>query len=425
MTSKRDSEILTHVGPDTPLGNVMRRYWLPALKSSELKADGDPVRFVMLGEKLIAFRDTSGRVGIMDHRCPHRCASLFFGRNEESGIRCVYHGWKFDVDGNCVDMANVPPHQDFKAKVKAKVYKAEERNGLVWVYMGAAEEAPALPPILATLVPEEDATISMVMRECNWLQAMEGDIDTSHLNFLHYGSMGGDGFEPNDPTRFGAIHRDPEYKVTDTDTGTMYGAYRPGDQGNTYWRMAHFLFPCWTLAPFKPFETYCMARGWVPLDDTHTMFISITPKSGPSTLDSYEGYLPNTTDWYGRWRCNQTFENDFLIDREAQKSASYTGIAGIHQQDQAVTESMGAITDHSWEHLAPSDKMITATRKRLVGAAKALAKDGTPPPASQSPESYARLRAGFFMAPKSAKWPKVYSDAVDAAEDSLQAAAAE
>src|SRR6201987_3436048 len=142
MTSLQDSEILSRVGPGTPMGNLMRHYWLPALKSSELVADGDPVRFMLLGEKLIAFRDTAGRVGVMDHRCPHRCASLFLGRNEEGGIRCVYHGWKFDVAGNCVDMPSVPPDQDFKHKVKARAYQAVERAGLVWVYMGSRANPP-------------------------------------------------------------------------------------------------------------------------------------------------------------------------------------------------------------------------------------------------------------------------------------------
>src|SRR5262245_27910081 len=142
MTTARESEILTRVGPGTPMGNLMRQYWVPALKSSELVADGDPVRFRILCEDLIAFRDTQGRVGVMDHRCPHRCASLFFGRNEEGGLRCVYHGWKFDVEGNCLDMANVPPHQDFKHKVHAKAYKVTERGGIVWVYMGERQVAP-------------------------------------------------------------------------------------------------------------------------------------------------------------------------------------------------------------------------------------------------------------------------------------------
>src|SRR5690348_3980738 len=143
MTSLQDSEILTRVGPGTPMGNLMRHYWLPALKSSELKADGDPVRFLLLGERLIAFRDTSGRIGVMDHRCPHRCASLFLGRNEENGIRCVYHGWKYDTEGNCLDVPNLTS-PEFKNRIKAKAYQVTERNGLVWVYMGNRKEAPPL-----------------------------------------------------------------------------------------------------------------------------------------------------------------------------------------------------------------------------------------------------------------------------------------
>src|SRR5579862_7957690 len=142
---RKDSEDLVRVGPGTVMGGLMREYWLPAAMSSELEADGAPVRLLLLGERLIAFRDSSGRVGVMDQRCPHRCASLFLGRNEENGLRCVYHGWKFDVEGNCVDMASVPAHQDFKSKVKAKAYKAAERNGVIWVYMGKRASAPPLP----------------------------------------------------------------------------------------------------------------------------------------------------------------------------------------------------------------------------------------------------------------------------------------
>ena len=127
------TEQLTRVGTGTVMGDLMRQYWIPALASKELVADGEPRRLVLLGEKLMAFRDSSGRAGVMDHRCPHRCASMFFGRNEEGGVRCAYHGWKFDVDGNCVDMPSVPAGQDFKDKVKAKAYKVAERNGLIWV----------------------------------------------------------------------------------------------------------------------------------------------------------------------------------------------------------------------------------------------------------------------------------------------------
>ncbi len=391
------------------MGNLMRHYWLPALKSSELKADGDPVRFLLLGEKLIGFRDTQGCVGVMDHRCPHRCASLFLGRNEEGGIRCVYHGWKYDVTGQCVDQANLPPSKMFDDKVHARAYRTSERNGIVYVYMGGAVEAPPLPEIAATHIPEAEVDVIFLLRRCNWLQAMEGDIDTSHLNFLHFGSMGSSDFAPTDPNRFGAIHRDPEYMAEATDLGTIYGAYRPADNDQTYWRIAHFLFPCWTLAPFIAFENYRIARAWVPLDDTHTMFIMIGPKGGlaSSTRDKI-ALLPNSTDWLGRFRSVQSIENDYLVDRALQRTKSFTGIEHVHIQDQAVTESMGEITDHSFENLAASDRMIAVTRRRLLLAAKALAEEGKTPPGAATPGAYGDVGAGYFLAPKSRPWPDVY-----------------
>src|SRR5258707_797435 len=184
MTTATEGRELTQVGPGTVMGELMRRYWIPAVQSSELKRDGDPMRLMLLGEKLIGFRDSAGRVGVMDHRCPHRCASLFLGRNEENGLRCIYHGWKYDVEGNCLEMPNVPAEQDFKHKIRAKAYRVAERKGLVWFYGGAREVAPPLPNIEATLLPEGEADIYFAQRECNWLQALEGDIDTSHFSFL-------------------------------------------------------------------------------------------------------------------------------------------------------------------------------------------------------------------------------------------------
>src|SRR5439155_7967983 len=187
MTTAAEGAELTRVSPGTTMGGLMRQYWIPAAKSSELRADGPPLRLMLLGEKLIAFRDSAGRVGVMDHRCPHRCASLFLGRNEENGLRCVYHGWKFDVEGNCVDMPSLPPQQDFKQKVEAKAYRATERAGVVWVHMGAAGKAPPFPKLEALVVPDKEVGVNFVMRSCNYLQALEGDIDTSHFGFLHAG----------------------------------------------------------------------------------------------------------------------------------------------------------------------------------------------------------------------------------------------
>jgi len=430
-----DSDAITKVGPKTPMGKFMRRFWLPAAKSSEVKLDGGPLRLVLLGEKLIAFRDSSGRVGIMDHRCPHRCASLFYGRNETGGIRCVYHGWKFDVDGNCTDMPNVPKEQVFKHKVKARAYKTLERNGVIWVYMGEKEEAPKLPSLSPNLLPEEDVSIRFILRECNWLQAMEGDLDTSHVGFLHAGlSRTEDVSEKDDHHRFVVSNRAPEYKVRDTEWGVMYGAHRPADGGERYWRIGQFLFPFWTMQPAGKFSEFIIARGWVPIDDEHMMFVVIHRKAGdlgrqgaPVVGLSHEyEFIPNNTDWYGRWRLVANKRNDYLINRGVQKKYSYTGIEGLHIQDQAITESMGSITDHSFEHLAPSDIMITQVRKRLLLAVRAFEKDRSLPAVAKDASIYQNVRSGNFVAPEDQDWLEAYKEQYKAAvkvEDLLSVAA--
>lgn len=435
MKQKQDSIDLTHVGPGTVMGGFMRQYWIPAAKSSELKADGAPMRLLLLGEKLIAFRDTSGRVGVMDHQCPHRCASLFLGRNEENGVRCIYHGWKFDVEGNCVDMPSVPAHQDFKDKVRAKAYRATERNGVIWVYMGDRATPPPLPMIEVSLVPGEQVDVVFTQRSCNWLQALEGDIDTSHFGFLHVGHLDPAEVPPGHALDHTAGVRAPAYHVRDTPWGTSYAAYRqvePGHvqalagQDSTYWRIANYLFPFWTQTPQGEFPYHVHARAWVPIDDGHTMFVFIRWKSpmknvrdplknGQTLAGSkpVAEYLPNTTDWYGRWRLKANESNDWMIDREAQQSNTiYSGIDNIHLQDQAVTESMGPITDHSSEHLGPGDLMIARTRRRALLAARAFAETGQSPPGVDTPEVFLASRSGYFIAGRDIDWTEAYDEQV-------------
>ena len=425
MTNATESQELTRVGPGTAMGGLMREYWLPALLSSEVRAGGEPVRLMLLGEKLIAFRDANGMVGVMDHRCPHRCASLFFGRNEGDGITCVYHGWKFAADGSCLDQPNLPPDQQFRDKVHAKAYKAHEQAGLIWVYMGAREQAPPMPAIEAALLPESDLTITFTQRECNWLQALEGDIDTSHFSWLHVGSVMPDQVQDDNWVKFQVVHRAPDYHVTDTDWGTMYCAMRPASGDETYWRFAHFAFPFWTFIPQGTFVDRVIARAWVPMDDTHVMFVSLVWKQASGTKPLADGkpipgatprpeYQPNTTDWYGRWRPVQNAANDYLIDREAQRNNTiYTGITHIAMQDQAITESMGDIVDHSFEHLAPSDQMITRTRRRLLLAARALRDQGIVPPAVDNPALYQKIRSGERIL-KETDWRAAYDDGMRA-----------
>ena len=412
----KNHEILTRVGPGTPMGELMRQYWIPAAISTELTADGEPLRLKLLGEELIAFRDSSGRVGIMDHRCPHRCASLFFGRNENDGLRCIYHGWKFDVEGKCVEAPNLPNDQTVRNKVRAKAYKVQERAGLIWVYMGKREVAPPMPDFAALDLPDDKRSVWCVQRQSNYLQALEGDIDNSHLSFLHFGLAQIDDLA--------VTHKAPEYKVADTEVGVMYGAFRTLDDDQTNWRFANFSLPFWTQPPPVPLGRDPVARAFVPMDDTHTMFFSISSQNfilsnrpnedkdnvGVVGLTFDYQFMENTTDWYGRWRLKSNHTNDYLIDRTVQRDESYSGIEGLEIQDIAITESMGPITDHEWEHLAPSDLMVARTRRRLLQAAIDLRDKGTTPPGVDAPAAYRKLWGGFTMAQKGADWLEVYNE---------------
>ncbi len=415
MLSKEENELLCRVGPGTPMGELMRQYWIPALASSDLPAaDGPPIRLRLLGENLIAFRDTGGRVGLLHHACAHRGASLFFGRNEEGGIRCVYHGWKYDVDGHCVDMPNEPAESNFKNKIRAVAYPCVERNGLIWTYAGPRATPPPLPDLEANLVVGPCA-MEKVHRECNWLQALEGDIDTSHFGFLHRSLAAQpapasfDSYMEND--------RAPRYAVVDTEFGASYGAYRPAAADTHYWRIAHFLFPFYAMIPTGVLGAEVRFRAWLPLDDENTMFLIVTaPRAsdvgepiaggiGPDRSRSGQAYLPDTSDWLGRYRVAANARNDYKIDREAQRARSFTGIeTGIAiLQDQAITESMGPMYDRASEHLGSSDAMIIRTRQRLMGAALALRDEGVTPPGVDNPEFY-RQRSGGIVLPRSADW---------------------
>jgi phenylpropionate dioxygenase-like ring-hydroxylating dioxygenase large terminal subunit len=420
MLNAADNEALTRVGPGTPMGSLMRQYWLPALLSRELPGpDSDPVRVLLLGERLIAFRNSNGQVGLLANHCPHRGASLFFGRNEEGGLRCVNHGWKFAADGTCVDMPNEPLLNDlefggsrpqgapaesvFRTRVKANAYPTRERGGVVWAYLGPLSEPPALPDIEANMLPDDQARADAVQRECNWLQALEGDIDTSHLGFLHMGALDPDTMEPGTFGYYTVKDRRPHYQLVDTDGGTMYGAYRPAEPPMDYWRIAQFLFPCYALIPGGVLGREILTRAWVPMDDTHTMYFNMGAPGTTRGMD-FSTALPNSTDWYGRFRLPDSAATDYGVDRARQRRRlSYTGLSSIHLEDQAITESMGAVLDRSKEHLGAADAMVIRTRRRLLDAVRALAEHGTPPPGALDPTVY-RARSGSVFLPRGVDW---------------------
>ena len=411
MLSQIDNELLCRVGPGTPMGELMRQHWLPAIRSDELPSpDCPPVRIKLLGEELIAFRTTSGAIGLVQNACPHRGASLFFGRNEEEGLRCVYHGWKFDVMGARVDMPSEPAESNFKNKVRAKAYPTHERNGIVWAYMGSREIPPPLPQIEPNMLPQDEVLLETAHRSCNWMQAMEGDIDTSHLSFLHTGAERLEDTRPGSFGYYALKDKAPRYVVIETDFGTSYGAYRPAEPGFTYWRIAHFLYPCFSMIPTGILGKQVLARAWVPLDDNNSMLWSMAGRGGSALVGQntyvfgHDDYLPNTTGWLGRSVGRGALSNDYFIDRQLQASGqSFTGIAGIHEQDQCVTEAMGPIYQRDHEHLGTSDAMVIRTRRALIRSANALQEHGAVPATVDNPELYL-TRSGGVILPNDADW---------------------
>jgi phthalate 4,5-dioxygenase len=425
VLTREENDLITQIGPGTVMGGLMREYWLPAMLSEELpRADCPPVRVLLLGERLVGFRDTSGRAALIDHLCPHRGAGLYFGRNEEDGIRCVYHGWKFDREGNCVDMPSEPNEASFKSRIKAKAYPCVERAGIVWTYMGPRSEPPPLPDIEATLLPEGHCATTMYMRPCNWLQALEGDIDTAHSAFLHQGARRPEDVAEGSFAHYEVKTRAAQFTQLDTDYGAIYGAKRPADPGNAYWRIGEFLFPFWTQPPPGLLGQKILSTAWVPMDDSHTMVFGVAdnstisgrttsrPQVGPGSEDFY---AESNSGWYGRYPMRQNEENDYFIDRDAQAAmASYSGIPGnAVPEDTAVQVAMGPVLDRELEHLGTTDLMIIRVRHRLLEASRALADKKTVPPGVDDPEVY-RVRSGGVILPEDMDWMEGIKDLLPA-----------
>jgi hypothetical protein len=291
--------------------------------------------------------------------------------------------------------------------------------------MGDQANVPPLPDLEANLCPADQIDFNFQLRECNWLQAVEGEIDTSHLGFLHYGQATPD-TASREINAFSMKNRAPEYVAKDTDYGLIYGAHREGRTADElYWRMAHFMFPCWTMPPLDTLQANVSARGYIPLDDENTMIVILFKKDIRSEEVAREReeraggadfqYLPNTTDWLGRWRLKQNKANDYMIDREMQRTFNFTGIGGIILQDQCVTESMGAIEDRTFEHLAPSDMAITRTRRMLIRSVQEHQQTGKLPALASNPKLARGVRGGAFFAPKSEEWLDSYKRELDQA----------
>jgi phthalate 4,5-dioxygenase len=411
MLSPQENELVTRVGPGTPMGQVMRRYWMPALLSAELpEPDCTPVRVKLLGERLVAIRVSDGSVGLLDEYCPHRRASLWLGRNEENGLRCIYHGWKFDAAGNCVDMPCEDAETDFHQKIHMTAYPCVERGGVVWAYMGPVEQMPPPPDFEWATVPENQRSISKTWEECNWLQALEGGVDSAHSSFLHRAlgqAVAKGGFSINGyRARSGA----PKIEVRMQDWGYTYASIRPlGEEGN-YVRTYQYVMPftqirAGQVGDGSGWRPLVAGHMWVPMDDDNCMVYNWRYHFGGVPLTDGDDQLSNAggghEDQSSNYRKIRNVDNDWMIDRNIQKTQTFTGITGINTQDHAVQESMGPIVDRSQEHLGTIDRAIIATRRLLLQAVKTVEDGGRPTGAN---DSYYRIRAIEKLLPREQQW---------------------
>jgi phenylpropionate dioxygenase-like ring-hydroxylating dioxygenase large terminal subunit len=386
MLKREDNEMLTRVGPGTAMGDVFRRFWLPAMLPAELPGpDCDPVRLRLLGEDLVAFRDTNGRIGVLHEHCPHRRTSLFFGRNEHCGLRCVYHGWKFDVDGNCVDMPSEPPESNFRHKVRQAAYPAREHGGFIWVYMGQGEP-PALPGFEWAGLAPECRWQSKWIYDANYFQGLEAELDSVHTAFLHASSTSDD--LPENMALAAQIWDHAKLvrlTVQPTEYGFYYGSRRALGDDRYYWRITQFLLPSFAIIPMPAWPISC--RAYIPVDDTssmvfHTSYNPTAPLTAPqiAALEAGEGPAPKLLP--GSFMPELNRANLYGLDRHVQRTRNFTGIRGVNNQDRAVVESMGAICDRTGEHLGTSDVAVIAARRRMLDLARQEATAGRIDPAA-------------------------------------------
>ncbi len=412
--------LLTQTGPGTPMGELFRRYWVPALLSEELPApDCPPVRVKLLSERLIAFRDSAGKLGLIDEFCAHRGVSLYFGRNEEGGLRCPYHGWKYDNMGHCLEVPSEPEDSTFRKKVKLKAYPCVEQGGVIWAYMGPPELKPALPALEWATVPADQRFVSKRLQESNYLQALEGGLDSSHVSFLHSGELHSDPLHRDTKgARYQAdIH--PKFEVIESAAGLLIGARRNAEADSYYWRITQWIMPWYTLIP--PYGGNALnGHAWIPIDDENcwTWNMSHHPtrplnETELTAMQSGQGMYAELIP--GTYRAIANKDNDYLIDRAAQKAGkTYSGVKGIAMQDASLQESMGPIQDRTKERLVSTDNAIIMARQRLMKAALNLQKGIAPP--GLDPNAH-KVRSASLVLPRKVPFQDGAKEALIARSD--------
>jgi phenylpropionate dioxygenase-like ring-hydroxylating dioxygenase large terminal subunit len=413
MLSQEDNTLLTRTNPGNPMGNLMRRYWMPALLSAEIpEPDCPPVRVRMLGEDLVAFRDTQGRIGLIGEHCAHRGTSLFFGRNEECGLRCIYHGWKYDVDGNVLETPAEPADSDFRKKLRHTAYPTHEAAGVIYAYLGPRNRRPLFPNYEWTQVPLERTYVTKCLLECNYLQGLEGECDSSHLSFLHR-AFNRDGNQP-----LYQADAAPFYETEDTDFGVRLIATRNTPEKQQYLRISSFVMPVYGCVPagraageLDGYEIHV----YVPAGDTSCWRYDIGFRRGRAVREEEVHRRKQINTDYTRIR---NARNEYLQDRHVQKEQTFTGIQDFLNHDACATESMGAIFDRSKEHLGASDKAVIAVRKFLLSTVKELQSGKEPPHVVYDGKNnwFPHIDCFAYLLPQSVTWRQHFDHLTNAAK---------
>lgn len=384
MLSKEDNELLTRVGPGTPMGEMMREYWFPVVRSAKLEADGAPERVRLLGENFVAFRATDGRVGFIDEACPHRCASMALGRNEENGLRCIFHGWKVDVEGHVIDCPTEPEarRERFASLVPTRRYQVREMAGMVWVWIGQRETPPPLPNFEWTALPEDHVQPLRGVLRCNWLQALEATLDSAHVGFLHARDGAGRGNAvQRSESAFMRQNKAPRFEFEVRQYGFREAAIRDLPEDECYTRIREVVLPNYSLIPRFPGDTGVTVIS-VPIDDEAVIqwYVRFS-MDGPIDPEAYLAFGTDSGDPDYFNSDMGDVSNMWHQDRAAMKAGHWSGIVGRQNayEDFIVQESMGPIVDRSREFLGAADVVISLARRQLLAAVKAHRDQGIVP----------------------------------------------
>jgi phenylpropionate dioxygenase-like ring-hydroxylating dioxygenase large terminal subunit len=414
MLKQEINELLTRTGPGTDMGNLFRQYWIPALLAEELPEPGSPpVRVKLLSERMIAFRDKDGRYGLIDEFCAHRGVSLWFGNNEMAdgeapGLRCAYHGWKYDVSGQCIEVPSEPDNSGFCQKVQLTSYPLVKVGDVLWTHMGDPRQRPELPEFEFCQVPSEQSYTSKRWQESNWLQALEGGIDSSHVSWLHGAGLKTDPlFKGSKGNEYNLNDMRPFFEVVDSDGGLFVGVRRSAEEGHYYWRITPWVMPAFTMIPPRG-DHPVHGHFWVPIDDENCWvftfdYLPVRALTAAELQAMRAGLGVHNENEPGSYRPLQNKDNDYLMDRAAQRRGdTFSGIKGIAMQDASLQESMGPIVDRSKERLVSADSGIIKARRKLVTAAIALRDEGITPPGVDA--KHHRVRSAATVLPQDASF---------------------